>query len=268
MGGREVTTPSASLVEQGGVLRLRIDRPDKLNAIDGDVEAMLWQAIRRLAADPELRVLLIESGGRYFSAGFDVSHRVDDDHDRSGVVLRHRYREIHDLFDRLETVEKPVVVAVHGPCLGGALELALSCDFRLASTEARFALPEIELGVLPGSGGTSRLTRMVGPAWARYLTMAGCPVDADRALTIGLVHEVHALEGFRDRVDRFVERLAGLPGEAVGLAKLAIDLSAVLDRGAARDVERIANTLLMQSDDHRARVAQLKARMEGSGSTT
>ena len=178
------------------------------------------------------------------------------------MLLRRRYRELHDLFDLFEQVEKPVVVAAHGPCLGGALELALSCDFRLAATDSWFALPEIKLGVLPGSGGTSRLTRTVGPAWARWLVMAGKSVTAPEALQIGLVHAVHPADSFDDEVAAFVARLAELPGEAVGLAKIAIDLAERLDRTSGRDLERITNTMLMSSQEHRDRVADLKRRLD------
>ena len=205
---------------------------------------------------------MLAGAGKYFSSGFDVAHRVDDDHDPSGVLLRRRYRELHDLFDLFEQVEKPVVVAAHGPCLGGALELALSCDFRLAATDSWFALPEIKLGVLPGSGGTSRLTRTVGPAWARWLVMAGKSVTAPEALQIGLVHAVHPADSFDDEVAAFVARLAELPGEAVGLAKIAIDLAERLDRTSGRDLERITNTMLMSSQEHRDRVADLKRRLD------
>jgi enoyl-CoA hydratase len=256
-----VGSPHLTLETEDDVLVLTLTRPDTLNAIDAEIEHALGEALTRLADDRELRVLLIAATGEYFSAGFDVEHRVDDDHDSSGVVLRHRYREIHDLFDRIERVEKPVVLAAQGPCLGGALELAASCDFRLASESARFSLPEIQLGVIPGSGGTSRITRLVGPSWARWLVMAGRSIDAARALQIGLVHEVHPAETLAEEARRFARDLAALPPEAVGLAKLAIDLCDVLDRGSGRDVERVVNTMLMTSDDHRRRIEGLKDRL-------
>ncbi|PXX01639.1 enoyl-CoA hydratase/isomerase family protein [Mycolicibacterium moriokaense] len=256
-----MSKPGASLTRGDAVLTLTLDRADKLNAINNDIEEALREAIATFGADPGLRVLLIAARGDYFSAGFDVEHRVDDDHDPSGILLRRRYRELHDLFDLFEQVEKPVVVAAHGPCLGGALEFALSCDFRLAATPARFGLPEIKLGVLPGSGGTSRLTRTVGPAWARWLVMAGQQVTAEEALRMGLVHAVYPAESFADDVAVFIDRMAALPGEAVGLAKIAIDLADRLDRGSGRDLERVANTVLMTSQDHRDRVNALKKRL-------
>jgi len=148
--------PEALVETDGPVVRFTIDRPAKLNAINEPVERALCAAVDRLERDPALRVLVIRARGAYFSAGYDMHYRVDDAHDAGGVALRLRYREVQDLFDRIERVEKPVILAAQGPCLGGALELALSCDFRIAAEVASFGFPELKLAVLPGSGGVSR----------------------------------------------------------------------------------------------------------------
>jgi enoyl-CoA hydratase len=157
-------------------------------------------------------------------------------------------------------VEKPVVMAIHGSCLGGALEMACSCDFRLAAQSASFGLPEIRLGVLPGSGGTSRLTRLVGPANAKWLVMAGQDINAERASQMGLVQAVWADEEFDQRSREFCVELAALPQEATAMAKIAIDTVADLDRTGARQVERIANTFLTRSDEHRSIMDELSKR--------
>jgi enoyl-CoA hydratase/carnithine racemase len=250
MGG-----PSAIVEAENGVLRLTLQRAEKLNAIDGEMEEALRTCVGELESRDDIRVLLIQASGRYFSAGFDLDGRVADMTRLEGATYRRAYRALHDLFDSLERSEKPTVVALQGPCLGGALELALSCDFRIAAEAASFRLPEIGLGVLPGSGGISRLTRLVGPGWARWLALAGQPVDASRALSMGLVHEVVADDELTERIEAFVAHLASLPGEAVGLAKLSIDACAQLDRGSARDLERIANSILVASKEHAKRIA-------------
>jgi enoyl-CoA hydratase len=248
----------ARLEHDGDVLTLTFTRDDKLNAISPPMLEALRAAVDRLATDADIRVLVITAEGRYFTAGMDA-HRsgralglmVDDG--TPGSEFRRRYRNLHSLFDELEAIEKPVVLAAQGPCLGVGVELGVSCDFRLASRRATFGLPEIpNLGVLPGSGGISRLTRLVGPHWARWLAMAAQTVDADEARTIGLVHRVIPDDRFTDEVAAFARHLAGLPGEALGLAKLAIDAAADTDRTTARNVERIANTLLVSSDEHRS----------------
>jgi enoyl-CoA hydratase len=257
-----VDEPQARVEIDGAVLRFTFNRPEKLNAINEVVEGALRDALEQFGSRPDLRVMVINARGRYFSAGYDLWYRVDDPHDEGGIALRRRYREIHDLFDRFEEIEKPSVVAIQGPCLGGALELALSCDFRIAGRASRFGFPEIGLGAIPGSGGTSRATRFAGPAWARWLVMAGQQVDADRALTIGLVHEVHNDDELESSVERFVQHLAQLPPEALAVAKLSIELSARLDRTSARDTERLANTALMSGGEYHALVEAAKARRQ------
>ena len=238
--------------DQGGVITLTFNRPDKFNAITPGMLQGIGEALAALRDDPAQRVLLIRANGRYFSAGMDISGGMAPA-GNSGVEFRNWYRTfIHKLFDEMEAVEKPIVVAAQGACLGGALEMAASCDFRLAVEDATFGLPEVKLGVIPGSGGTSRLTRLVGPANAKWLVMAGQAINADRALEMGLVHENHPADTFDERVRSFCAELAALPLEATAMAKLAIDTVAGMDRLGARQVERIANTFLTNSEEHRA----------------
>jgi enoyl-CoA hydratase/carnithine racemase len=122
--------------------------------------------------------------------------------------------------------------------------MAASCDFRLAAASAFFRLPETELGVIAGSGGTSRLTRLVGPHWGKWLAMAGEPVDAELARTIGFVHRVLPDETFHADVAAFAHKLAAMPAEALGAAKIVVDAAADVDRTTARNIDRLANTSL------------------------
>lgn len=242
--------------EQGGTLEVVLNRPEKLNAISDAMVTALSHAVDRFAGHRELRVMLIRANGKFFTAGMEISSDISPDVGGSTLDGRAWYRnKFHKLFDELESIEKPVVVAHQGPCLGGGLEMSLSCDFRLAAKAARYGLPEIDIGALPGSGGISRLTRIAGPHWARWLVMAGEQVSADQALSMGLVHAVHADEEFEAQVQAFCARLARQPYEVMGLAKLSIELAADLDRGQARNVERIANSILFTGGEHKALVA-------------
>jgi enoyl-CoA hydratase/carnithine racemase len=169
----------------------------------------------------------------------------------SGVALRRDYRRLHELFDEMERIEKPVVLAAQGPCLGIGVEMASSCDFRFASDRAVFGLPEVaNLAVLPGSGGISRFTRLVGPHWARWLAMAGENVDAELARTMGFVHHVFPEASFHADVQAWVRKLTSLSAEAIGLAKITIDAAVDADRRTARHVDRMANTMLLQTTEH------------------
>jgi len=234
------------------VIALTLNRPGKLNAITPEMLDGVAEALADLRDNSKRRVLMIRGNGEYFSAGMDISGGMAPV-GGSGMEFRRWYRSsLHNLFDEIEAVEKPVVMAIHGACLGGALEMACSCDFRLAASSAKFGLPEIRLGLIPGSGGTSRLTRLVGPANAKWLVMAGQEVSAERALQMGLVQEVWHDEAFEERSREFCLELASLPLDATATAKITIDTVADLDRTGARHVERIANTVLTRSEEHLA----------------
>lgn len=258
----------ARLDEVDGVVTVTFTRDDKLNAVDQEMLDTLARGIELLADDDGVRVLVITGQGRYFTSGVDISVMQGTlGEGTDGVVrgsnIRRQYRRqaCHDLYDMLETIEKPVIIAAQGPCYGLGIELAGSCDFRLASDTATFRLPEIaNLAVLPGSGGISRLTRLIGPHWTKWLAMAGESMDAAQALQIGLVHAVYPSAEFPERVSAFARKLAALPREAMGLAKLAIDTAASVDRRTARDVDRLAQSLLFTSAEHREKVEAFMAR--------
>jgi enoyl-CoA hydratase/carnithine racemase len=175
---------------------------------------------------------------------------------RTGSAIRERHRlQLHGMqriYDEMEAIEKPIVVAHHATCVGGGLELSLSCDFRLAARSASYSFPEGRFGVLPASNGVSRLTRIVGTHWARYLIMANLPVGAERALIMGLVHEVFPDESFAEDVMRFCRHLAEQNGEQMGTAKIAIELARDVGLAQARNVERMANSALMLDPDYLA----------------
>ncbi|MFC3172655.1 enoyl-CoA hydratase/isomerase family protein [Novosphingobium bradum] len=242
--------------DREGIIILTLNRAAKRNAMTIAMRQAIFDAVDDLRDDPELKVLLLRSNSPFFTAGIDIVEHVQHfPNTRTMQVFRRDYRRnIHRFFDEMEMIEKPVVMAINGPCLGIGLEMAGAVDFRLASTEARFGLPEVDLGMIAGSGGTSRLVRLIGVGWTKWLGMAGEPMDAQTALTAGLVQAVYQPEAFEDQVWAFCQRLAAKDADAVGVAKLAIDLCKDLDRQGGRTVERLANTPLSLRDNS-ARIA-------------
>jgi enoyl-CoA hydratase len=237
----------------GGILDVVLNRPEKYNAISDEMLARLREAADRFDSTRALRVMLIRANGKYFSAGVEVNPEISPDVGDSTLDGRQWYRtKWHSFFDELEAVEKPVVAAHQGPCLGGGLEMSLSCDFRLAAASARYGLPELEIGALPGSGGISRLTRIAGPHWTRWLVMAGEQVTSQQAYAMGIVHQVYADDIFEASTRAFCTKLATRPYELLGLAKLSIELATDLDRAQARNVERISNSILFTGAEHKA----------------
>ncbi|HMO67208.1 MAG TPA: enoyl-CoA hydratase/isomerase family protein [Novosphingobium sp.] len=243
--------PHVLVEEDGAIIVVSLNRPEKLNALTGEVFAGLDEALLRLRTSDHLKVMLIQATGRYFCSGVDLKsgHKDKREPARSATALRENLRTglwgMHRIYDEMEHIEKPIVVAHHAMCMGGGLELSLSCDFRLAAASAGYAFPEGKQGTIPASNGVSRLTRIVGPHWARQLIMADKPADAQRALIMGLVHEVFPDETFREDVMAYCRHLAGLHGETMGAAKLAIELAAEVGRDSARNVERMAASALM-----------------------
>ncbi|QQD19527.1 enoyl-CoA hydratase/isomerase family protein [Spongiibacter nanhainus] len=250
--------PHLLVSEEDGILIATLNRPDKLNALTGQTMQLFEEALLRFRDTPELKVMLIRATGRYFCSGADLRDRSGEPEKpaTTGVAIREKHRlglhGMHRIYDEMEHIEKPIVVAHQGTCVGGGLEMSLSCDFRLAAKSASYAFPEGKFGVLPASNGVSRLTRIVGPHWARYLIMANLPADADRALTMGLVHEVYPDENFDEDAMNFCRHIAKQNAEQMGTAKIAIELCSEVGRDQARHVERMANSALMLNPEYLA----------------
>jgi enoyl-CoA hydratase len=249
-----IDAPHMLVDEDGPILIATLNRPEKLNALSRQTLEIFEAALRRFRDTPALNVMLIRATGRYFSAGADLreGEAVAPPETGSGIRELHRL-QLHGMqriYDEMEHIEKPIVVAHQGTCVGGGLELSLSCDFRLAAQSARYSFPEGKFGVLPASNGVSRLVRIVGTHWARYLVMGALIADAEKAHIMGLVHEVWPDEGFQERALAFCHRLAGNNGEQMGTAKIAIELARDLGLDNARHLERLANSALMLAPDY------------------
>jgi len=251
--------------ESGGILEIVLNRPAKLNAINREMWEGIRDAIEHFRVRRDLRVMLLRANGRYFSAGTDLVD-YDGDFDDSPMGARNWMRRdlsagMHRMLVEMERIEKPFVVAHHAMCIGGSLELSLSCDFRLASASAQYWFPELQFGMVPLSGGISRLTRIVGPHWATWMTIGNKKVGAERALAMGLVHEVYPDETFETEVRGFCEMLVSQPIEATAVGKMAIQLAADLSSDDARQVERLAFSSLTFAPEYTALHERIRARL-------
>jgi len=254
--------------EVGGVLEIVLNRPAKLNAINLDMWEGIRDAIELFRTRHDLRVMLFRANGRYFSAGVDLTG-YDGDFEESPMRARNWMRRdlaagMQHMLVEMERIEKPFVVAHHAMCIGGSLELSLSCDYRLASQSAQYWFPEMQFGMVPLSGGVSRLARIVGPHWAKWMATANMKVNAERALTMGLIHEIYPDETFESEVRGFCQMLAGHPLEASAVGKLAIDLATDLSSDQARQVERLAFSSLTFSREYLELHEQIRARLSAS----
>jgi enoyl-CoA hydratase len=199
----------------GDVAVVTIDRPDKLNALNAEVVAELGQVFRDLREDDAVRGVILTGGGeKAFVAGADIGELAKMD-SVSGVAVS---RDGQEVFRMIERFPKPVLAAVGGYALGGGFELALACHLRLASENARFGLPEVGLGIIPGYGGTIRLARLVGLGRAIELTLTGEQIRAERAHDIGLVSGVVPRDELMDRARTLMGTITAKGPVAVRMA--------------------------------------------------
>lgn len=214
---------------RGRVAVITIDRPEKRNALDGQVRCAFLGAIDEARRDNGVRSVIVTGAGeKAFVAGADIA-----EFEGRSSVDQWRVMKSPSIFDAVERLPKPVIAAVNGYCLGGGMELALACDVRIASSSAKFGQPEVNLGIIPGGGGTQRLPRIVGLGAALRLILSGEIIGADEALRLRLVEDVAEPAKLLDRAVELAELMASKSPVALAAAKEATRaaLSLPLDDG-------------------------------------
>ena len=242
----------------GAVAVVTFQRPEKLNAISTAVERALLEAL----AGPEVgeaRCVVFAGDERAFSAGADL---VEEREESPGGIDAY-YRDTGDVYERIAALPQPTFSAVSGWCLGAGFELALATDFRIADETAVFGLPEVELGIVPSSGGTYRLVRAVGPARAKELLLLRKRVDAGEAYRLGVVTEVVAAGEALPRALELAQQVGDLPPLAAAAAKQAANAMAESSREAGIMLERLAYAALAQTDESRAAGEAFSSRKKG-----
>lgn len=228
-----------------GVASITLNRPEALNAINMAMRDELWTFVQAAQLDPDVRVLVIRGEGpRAFSAGADIS-------EFGSAPSLHESREarrLRDLWALLEDLPIPTIAALHGFCFGAGTELPLYCDLRIAADDTRIALPEVTLGYIPSAGGTQLMPRIAPPGVASGLILTGDPIDAQQALTWGIVHRVVPAHELDTAVFAFAERLTDAdPGIAAAVKRsirrgLDLPMSTAI-RQDALTARRLTNTL-------------------------
>jgi len=227
------------LVEKkGAVAVITINRPDKLNSLNSQVHVEGVAALDELKSDTEVRVVVITGAGpKSFVAGADISEFAG----HTPVTQRAMFQE-RTLFNTVDSFPKPVIAMINGFCLGGGNELALACDLRVCSENARFAQPEINLGIICGGGGTQRLTRLIGEGRAMEMILTGDMIDAQTALKFGLVNHVFTAEELEAKTMEFAAKIAEKAPIALQMSKEAVKFASRsnLDEGLRREVDLFA----------------------------
>ena len=235
---------SLVLVEREGVVGVVLmNRPKQLNALSGELMGAVVAALQELDADPEIRCIVLGGNERAFAAGADIAELA------AGTPISLYENRRLEQWDVIRSLRTPLVAAVSGFCLGGGCELALTCDLIVASETARFGQPEINLGVLPGAGGTQRLTLAVGKALAMDVILTGRFLGADEALRAGIVARVVAREAWLEESKRVAREIAAKSPVALRLAKEAIEQAFEAPLTVGLEFERRSFYLARASED-------------------
>ncbi|HTP13454.1 MAG TPA: enoyl-CoA hydratase-related protein [Bacteroidota bacterium] len=231
--------------KESGYAVVQLNRPDVLNAINIALMTELVDALEGLDKDDGVRCVILTGDVKAFAAGADIKEMAE----ASAVEMLSRDQFAR--WDRIRKIRKPIIAAVSGFALGGGCELAMTCDMIIASETARFGQPEINLGVMPGAGGTQRLTRAVGKAKAMEMVLTGKPITAEEALRWGLVNKVVPVEYYLQEAKDLAREVAGKPPVAVRLAKEAVLKSFDTSIEGGLEYERRNFYLLFSSDDQK-----------------
>jgi enoyl-CoA hydratase len=220
-----------------GIMIITVNRPDKLNALNKDVIEELSQAIDDVYNNEVVKGAIITgSGEKAFIAGADISEFTTLDN-KAGAALAKKGQD--RVFDRIENSSKPIVAAVNGFALGGGCELAMACHFRVASENAKFGQPEVNLGLIPGYGGTQRLTQLVGKGKAMELTLTGDMITAANAKELGLVNHVYPISELLPQTKEILQKICSKAPLAVAKAIACINDAAIGDKdGLANEIRR------------------------------
>jgi enoyl-CoA hydratase len=266
-------TDRVQLEIKGQVATITLNKPDRLNALDFEMWEAIGAAAAAVDAAAEARVAVLTGAGGAFCAGLDVkqgstmARRPDETPAQALAHTRTRLAHLQGCFSRLEACRVPVIAAIQRVCIGGGLELALCCDVRLAAEGTIFAIPEVQIGIVPDMGGTQRLPRTVGLGKAKELIYSARRIDAAEALRIGLVNAVHPAGELPARVAELAAEIAANAPLAVQAAKQSINGTYWRDRDAwlAWEAELAAGVLLSEDRHTGFRAAAERRRAEFEG---
>lgn len=242
-----------------GVLIVWLNRPEKRNAMRLELREELIDCLLAAENDDAVRAIVVTGAGdKAFSAGADLNElqlRTTHSELSRGAEVRRRLPHV------AETLSKPIIAAINGACIGAGLEFALGCAIRIASEKATFALPEIRIGVLPGSGGTQRLARVVGQGWALHMCLLGHPIDAQTAFRIGLVTQIVPPESLLTQAIAIAKELGEQPSFAYQATRDAVVRSFDVDLETGIDYERKLFALCLSTGEPQQRAAALHDRL-------
>lgn len=241
------------------ILTVSLNRPQTLNALSSELFDDLSALCDELNDSTEIRVVILTGAGKGFSSGLDLNLFVEGAATWTQDDLRVIIRRWQNTFNKLEALPQITIAAINGVCLGAGLEMTLTCDFRICSSRSTLALPEVKLGILPDLGGITRLTRIVGPAWAKEVILRGRNVSAMEALRIGLVNRVADPGDMPGIARNWAQQFCKLPFKALSHSKKLINATYDTQLPQALKAAEYAQIQLLASEDFQKAVAALQA---------
>lgn len=237
-------------IESGAAI-IRFNRPEKRNALNPEMMEEIGTALIDAEADQQVRAVILTGDAKSFISGTDIDFLVGDGEAISPQRMYTLHESTQTMYRRLSGFSKPTIAAVAGFALGGGLELALCCDFRIAAENTKFGTPEIKLGILPGAGGTQRLMRIIGVTLAKEMVLTGALITASEAYQWGLLNKIVPVEELMTAAMAMAARFNNLPGFAVSMAKSVMDTGSNMSLKEALEVERLGFSILYSTHDQK-----------------
>ena len=233
--------------KDAGIGIITLNRPKALNALNDELIDELSLVMDEISADNEVQAVIITGVERAFAAGGDIAFMANAD----SLQAEKFVEAIRIAFDKIDHLDKPVIAAISGLALGGGSELALACDIRIAAEGATIGQPEINLGIIPGAGGTQRLTRTVGPGWAKYMVMTGLSIDTDTAFKIGLITAVVPKDQLMNEAKKIARIMTAKSALAMKAAKQCLNFGMNVDLSSALTYEMKTWASLFSTEDQK-----------------
>jgi len=237
--------------KEEGTALVTFNRPQKRNALNEEMMKEVETALRDAEKDSGVKAVILTGGEKYFISGTDMDFLLGEGKEPSPQKIYEIHHTTQSVYRYLSIFSKPTIAAMAGYAFGGGLELALCCDFRIASENTKIGTPEIKVGIIPGAGGTQRLTRMIGVTKAKELILTGDPMSAEDAYQFGLLNKVVDEKDLMDEAKAFAKKFQNLPGFSVEMGKMLIDTGINMGLKEALELERIGFSMLYSTDDQK-----------------
>lgn len=234
-----------------GMAIITFNRPERRNALNEEMMNEIEHALHEAMEDSEISAIILTGGPKYFISGTDMDFLLGGGDELTPQMMYEAHHSTQSVYRYLSSIRKPTIAAISGYAFGGGLEFALCCDFRIATEGAKIGTPEIKVGIIPGAGGTQRLSRMIGITKAKELVLTGEPISAEEAYRLGLLNLIVPVDDLIEESKTFAKKFRALPSFAVEMGKTILDAGVNMSLKEALEMERLAFSMLYSTEDQK-----------------